>query len=178
MSVTLAAARGAPLTSLASLGLAAWVGAALLTTAVVAPAAFAVLPTRSLAGALVGRVLPPLFASGLVLNALGAAAAWRDGERFATARLALCTLAAAACAMAQFVVARRIALLRAEIGPSLDALAAADPRRVAFGKLHGLSVVSLGVAMFAAAAVVALAAARPAGRNRGATASALTTHPG
>jgi hypothetical protein len=68
-------------------------------------------------------------------------------------------LAALACAVAQFVIARRIELLRAAIGPNLDALAPGDPRRAAFGKLHGLSVASLGLAMLAAAAVVALAVA-------------------
>jgi hypothetical protein len=49
-------------------GLSAWLGAAVLAATVVAPAAFAVLPTRSLAGALVGRVLPVLFYGGAVVG--------------------------------------------------------------------------------------------------------------
>jgi hypothetical protein len=44
--------------------LAAWLGAGMLLAAVVAPAAFAVLPSRTLAGALVGRVLPTVFIAG------------------------------------------------------------------------------------------------------------------
>ena len=44
-----------------------WLGAALLFIAVVAPAAFAVLPSRALAGLVVGRVLPVLFWSGAVI---------------------------------------------------------------------------------------------------------------
>jgi hypothetical protein len=48
--------------------LGAWIGAALLMAAAVAPAAFAVLPTRALAGALVGRVLPPVFGGGIVVG--------------------------------------------------------------------------------------------------------------
>jgi hypothetical protein len=151
-----AAARGA---SVATMGLVAWLGAALLTAAVVAPAAFAVLPTRSLAGALVGRVLPPLFVAGFALNAVAAWLTQRSGGPYAAPRVWLAMLAALACAVAQFVIARRIELLRAAIGPNLDALAPGDPRRAAFGKLHGLSVASLGLAMLAAAAVVALAVA-------------------
>jgi len=50
-----------------SILLSAWLGAAVLVTTVVAPAAFAVLPSRTLAGALVGRVLPVLFIAGLVV---------------------------------------------------------------------------------------------------------------
>ena len=146
MNGALAAARGS---SLATLGLAAWIGAALLTAAVVAPAAFAVLPTRALAGALVGRVLPTLFVAGALLTAIAAGAAWRDTGRFAVARVALGTLAAVACVIAQFVIARRIEVLRAAIGPNLEALSPSDPRRLAFGKLHGLSVVSLGRARLA-----------------------------
>jgi len=46
---------------------AAWLGAAVLVAAVVAPAAFRVLPTRSLAGAVVGQVLPVIFASGFLI---------------------------------------------------------------------------------------------------------------
>ena len=47
--------------------LAAWVGAAIFFSAIVAPALFAVLPTRELAGAVVGRVLPMLNWAGLII---------------------------------------------------------------------------------------------------------------
>ena len=43
------------------IALSAWLGAAVIVASVVTPAAFAVLPSRALAGALVGRVLPALF---------------------------------------------------------------------------------------------------------------------
>ena len=48
--------------------LAAWLGAGVLFAAVVAPAAFAVLPSRNLAGALVGRVLPVVLIAGVVVR--------------------------------------------------------------------------------------------------------------
>jgi hypothetical protein len=128
--------------------LAAWLGAAILVAAVVAPAAFAVLPSRTLAGALVGRVLPVIFWSGMAIGlavaALGwrlPAAAWRTGSALALV---------AACAAAQLVIAPRIQAVRAQIGGAVDALDASDPRRQAFGRLHGLSVAWMGVGAVAA----------------------------
>jgi hypothetical protein len=133
--------------------LGAWIGAALLMAAAVAPAAFAVLPTRALAGALVGRVLPPVFVSGIVVGLAAALLAWSDGP-LARARTALPLLAAGACLVAQFVIGPRIAKLRAEMGPSIEALAQTDPRRVEFGRLHGISVAWMGAGMLAAGAAL------------------------
>lgn len=125
-----------------------WGGAAILTIAIVTPAAFAVLPTRTLAGALVGRVLPALFLSGIVVGASVTAFALSANSRGAAATAAL---AAISCAVAQFVINPRIARMREEIGGPVDALPVDDARRVAFGLLHGYSVGGLGVAMLAAA---------------------------
>lgn len=145
---------GVPVTE--TLLLAVWIGAALLFTLVVAPAAFDVLPTRTLAGALVGRVLPVLFYAGVVigsvivvLDLIGRTGAW--------GRAAAGAVSALACAVAQLVVGTRIDKLRAAIGGPLDALAADDPRRVAFGKLHAISVGWLGIAMLAAIVALVLA---------------------
>ena len=126
----------------------AWLGSALLTVAIVTPAAFGVLPSRTLAGALVGRVLPSVFVSGLVLGGL---VPWLVGLRRAHPLASVSALlAAAACAVAQFGVAPRIERLRADIGGPVERLTLDDPRRVAFGLLHGYSVAGLGVAMLAA----------------------------
>lgn len=145
---------GVPLTE--TLLLAVWIGAALLFTIVVAPAAFAVLPTRTLAGALVGRVLPVIFYAGVVIGSVivvlevaGRTGAW--------GRSAAGAVSALACAVAQLVVGTRIDRLRAAIGGPLDALAGDDPRRLAFGKLHAISVGWLGIAMVAAIVALALA---------------------
>lgn len=123
-----------------------WLGAALLFTLVVAPAAFAVLPTRALAGLLVGAVLPVLFWSGVVVGAVltVTSSGWR---RAAALALLLSTAAA------QLGVGPRIAGLRAELGTELDQLPADDARRVAFGRLHAVSVALLGVGMVGAASV-------------------------
>jgi hypothetical protein len=128
--------------------LAAWLGAAVLVAAVVAPAAFAVLPTRTLAGALVGRVLPVLFWSGIVVGLAVAAATWGLQPRGWRTGAALAL--AASCAAAQLVVAPRIERVRAQIGVAVDAIAPTDPRRQAFGRLHGMSVAWMGGGMLAA----------------------------
>jgi hypothetical protein len=124
---------------LAGLVVAAWLGAAVFLAASVAPAAFAVLPSRTLAGALVGRVLPVLFIAGLAIG-LGAAlieGSWRRWAAF---------VLAGACAIDQFSIGRRI--------HQLQALPETDARRLAFGRLHALSVAFLGVAMIAALVVI------------------------
>ncbi len=138
--------------------LAFWLGAAVLTAAVVAPAAFAVLPSRTLAGNIVGQVLPVIFYGGIVVGAvvIGLEAADNDGWRWGTP-VVFGALVAVACAVAQFVVGSRIEAVRARIGGSVDALAPDDPLRATFGRLHGVSVGLMGIAMLAAAvALVAI----------------------
>lgn len=136
--------------------LAAWIGAAALVAAVVAPAAFAVLPTRALAGALVGRVLPVVFLTGIVVGIAAVALGWGIAAPWPRLRVALPIVAVVACAAAQFVVAPRIATLRAEMGPSIEALPTDDPRRAEFGKLHGISVAMMGAGVLAAGAALTL----------------------
>ena len=137
------------------LALCAWLGAAALTALVVAPAAFSVLPSRTLAGALVGRVLPVLFWSGLAIGLAVAVGSWSAPR--APARTAAALVMAAACAIAQLVVAPRIQRIREQIGDgAVDALAPSDPLRQAFGRLHGMSVAWMGVAGIAAIVLVIL----------------------
>lgn len=132
-----------------------WCGAALIVVTTVAPAAFRVLPTRTLAGALVGQVLPVLFVAGLVVGVLALVLTPRGAPRTVLRRIGA-TGTVAGCTVAQFVIGPQIAALRERIGPNLEALAASDPLRVSFGRVHGLSVLSLGVAMlFATLTLVA-----------------------
>ena len=148
-----------------SLLLSAWLGAALLFAAVVAPAAFAVLPSRTLAGALVGRVLPVVFVAGIIAAAIALVidrtvdAAWPRARRAALVVMAL------ACAIAQFVVAPRIGVVRAGINGPIEQIEPTDPRRVAFGRLHAVSVAWLGLAMLGAGAAVVLASLGPKPRR-------------
>jgi len=126
----------------------AWLGAASLVAAVVAPAAFAVLPSRALAGALVGRVLPVLFWSGALVGVATLAITWSLPAR--AGRVAAAVVLAGTCIAAQLVVAPRIERVRAAIAGPMDALAPTDPRRLEFGRLHGVSVGLLGLAAVAA----------------------------
>jgi hypothetical protein len=152
--------------AISSVGLlAAWLGASLLVAAVVAPAAFAVLPTRTLAGALVGRVLPVIFWSGMALGVIVALLAGRMGiGRFGLASSVVLALASAA---AQLGVAPRIEALRQSIGGAIDALDVTDPRRMAFGRMHGISVLLMGIGMIAAAAVLTVLARHLSSRSIG-----------
>lgn len=131
-----------------------WLGASLLLAAVVAPAAFAVLPTRAMAGALVGRVLPVIFWSGALIGVVALLAT--DGWR----RIAALVLVCAALG-AQLGVAPRIQRARTALGPVIEDVPADDPRRVAFGRLHGISVLLLGVGMLGAAAIAVGELVRP-----------------
>jgi hypothetical protein len=135
-----------------------WLGAALFFVAVVAPGAFAALPTRTLAGALVGRVLPALFYTGALAGLIVMLLEWRVSPRPAvTGRIVAGFVVGVSCTIAQLGIAPRIAALRTQIEGSLESLPAGDARRAAFGRLHGLSVVWLGIAALAAVIALALA---------------------
>lgn len=148
--------RRAPRPMMAALS--AWLGAVLLFGAVVAPAAFAVLPSRSDAGALAGRVLPVLFIAGIVIGLLLVAGAVLPAMRpLARRSLAVGGLTMMlACGAAQLWVGPRLAAVRATAGV-LDRRPPDDPIRAEFGRLHGVSVALLGVAALAGTAVLVLA---------------------
>ena len=110
----------APVTQ--AVALAFWLGAAALLAAAVAPAAFAVLPSRSLAGDVVGRVLPVVFWSGMLVGVVVATLEWRNAS-LSRARLASGAAVALACAASHLYFGSRISRLRAEIGGPIDALA-------------------------------------------------------
>ena len=122
--------------------LATWFGAALFFATIVAPAAFAVLPTPGFAGALVGRVLPSLFISGMCVALIVIGLEIRAPRPRGRLRGVGAGVMLVACAVAQFIIGGRIERLRVAIGSPIAALAQDDPRRAAFGRLHGLSVAS------------------------------------
>lgn len=146
-----------PLVQLIVLSL--WLGASAFLSAVVAPALFSVLPSRTLAGAVVGLTLPVVFYAGIIAGTLViilqivARGAWAWGAREISGIAVI-----AACAIAQFVVAPRIARVRTEIAGPIESLPLDDARRIAFGRLHGISVAWLGLAMLAGAVAMIVAA--------------------
>lgn len=132
--------------------LALWLGAAVFFAAALAPALFAVLPSRSLAGAVVGRVLPVILYSGMLIGlAAGLVTMLADDVPRSRGRDAAEVVMIAACAVAAFIVGPRIERVRASITGAIENLPIDDARRLAFGRLHGISVAWLGLAMLAAA---------------------------
>lgn len=130
-----------------------WLGAALFFIAV-AQSAFAVLPQRELAGAVVSRTLAILNFSGIAIFALLFLTSF-VGAKFANRVVAwiervLLLTVAGACAVGQFVFGFWMAMKRAEIGRPIDELAADDPLRIQFNMLHEYSVWTLVVAISAA----------------------------
>ena len=126
-------------------GLAAWIGMAVFVAAVIAPAAFAVLPTRALAGALVGRALPVLFVSGIVLGA--AVIALHATVMRVAALGGLVLLAGNSVAL---MIENRLHALLVSLGAPIDSIALTDPRRLAFGRMHGLSVLMMAIGLLGA----------------------------
>ena len=131
-----------------------WLGAAVFFSFAVAPGAFAVLPSRELAGAMVSRSLMIVNISGLIIGliALGGSFVGASGaNRFAlwTERILLLLLTAA-CAVGQFVVALWLSFVKAEMGKPIDEVALDDPLRLKFINLHEYSVWILIAAMIAA----------------------------
>ena len=130
-----------------------WLGAAVYFIGA-AQVAFAVLPQRELAGAVVGGDLSLLNYSGitvatlLILTSLvgmtNVNKLWLWVERF------LLLIIGAACAVGQFVIGIWISSVRAQMGRPIDELAADDPLRTQFNTLHQYSEWVLLTAMIAA----------------------------
>lgn len=152
--VAFRAAGGWP-TPIAALLLAAWLGAALYFSVVVTRAAFAVLPSRAMAGALVGQTLPVLFDTGMLVGLWLLATAPQASRGTArTVSLGGGSAILALCALARFVILTRITQLRIAMPAAVDTLSPADPTRRAFGQLHALSVGALGLSLLIGLAVL------------------------
>jgi len=142
----------------ASLG--GWIGTWLLFGLVVAPTAFAVLPSTELAGALVGPVLESLQWFGVAAGALLSLLAWRLGRGPVLRALPLAM--ALACLGSQLGLSPELAALReGAFGPHGNEAVAAR-----FNQLHRLSAgLFLGVGV-AALLLVALHARADASEDR------------
>lgn len=159
--------------------LAIWLGAAIFFIGV-AQSAFAVLPTRELAGTVVNRTLMILNVSGLgiaivlILTSLivrkEANRIWLWLERF------LLLVVAAACAIGQFVIAIWLQFTKAQMGGKpIDEVAVDDPLRIQFNNLHMYSQWVLLAGMIAAFLAFFIIANRRAGSAAAAANSSTTT---
>jgi hypothetical protein len=145
---------------LAILGL--WLGAMAFFSFVVAPAAFAVLPQQQLAGALVSRTLGVLEITGVIIGALLIVilifSRERDG-RAAFYELIALALMTASMLVSHFFVSRRMNELRAGLG-EIGLLAANDPARLEFDRLHQYSVWLMGFDILGAIVLIVYLARR------------------
>jgi hypothetical protein len=131
-----------------------WLGAACFFSFAVAPSAFAVLPTRDLAGSVVSRTLAIVNISGLIIGLILLASSFvrqigANRLRLLSER-ALLVIFTIACGVGQFVIALWLAYVRSQIGRPVDELAVEDPLRIRFNDLHQYSVWVMLAAMLTA----------------------------
>ena len=148
--------------------LACWFGAALFFGAVVAPAAFGVLRSfglsnaNEIAGSIVTRSLSVINVAGflIALLLLLSLLLWRNyaGRVSFIIECVCLVVIAIGTGVGHWVIAARMRALRAAMVVPIDQIAADDPRRIAFGALHGYSVNVLGIAMIAALVALVLMA--------------------
>ncbi len=146
--------------------LAAWLGAAIYFSAVVAPSVFGVLRSvglpnaNEIAGTIITRTLSIVNTSGFVLSLLLLITAFALRKSLGRASLllqiALLTIVAAATGVGEWVIAPKMRGLRAAMHGQIDLIALNDPNRMAFAALHGYSVAALSVAMIATVVVICL----------------------
>ena len=134
----------------ALLALVVWVGGLIALGAIAAPATFDVMAARHvadgrlLAGAVFGEVLRRFFyvtcgAAAITFLSLAARRVLGPKPRYAGVRAAILLLMTAAMLYAGIVVAGRIAAVQATMTVAPSSLPDNDPRRIEFGRLHGLS---------------------------------------
>jgi uncharacterized membrane protein len=148
---------------LTALAIGVWLGAMLFFSAGVAPAAFAAMPSRELAGTIVNAVMRNLHtlayvAGGVLLLGHLARRALGD-RRFGVARVALAAGMLAIALYSGLAVSPPLAEIRARVG-SIDALDPTNPERDRFNQLHKLSVSLMGVNLVLGVALLALDQAR------------------
>jgi len=134
----------------ALLALVVWVGGLVALGAIAAPATFDVMAARQvpegrlLAGAVFGEVLRRFFyvscgAAAVIFLSLAARRVLGPRPRHAGIRSAILALMTGAMLYAGIVVAGRIAAIQSGLSVAPSSLPDSDPRRVEFGRLHGLS---------------------------------------
>lgn len=141
---------------------AVWLGSMMFFSFAVAPSAFAVLPTRELAGAMVTSSISKVEVLGLIIGPLlilFQVVGWRARRASATTksiRLVLIGVMTSAAALSRFWISPTMVSLRGSMNGSIDDLALTDPLRVQFNDLHQYSVGAMSVALFAGLAVLFL----------------------
>jgi hypothetical protein len=145
------------------LGLGIWLGGIILF-AVLAPTAFSVLPTRHLAGSIVGPMLTKLHWIGSVSGIVFLISSFTYSRidtgdlRVLTARNLLVCLMLVLTLISQFGITNRMAALRGSMG-EIDNVPLDHPARVEFNALHAWSTrLEVAILLFGLAALYRTAA--------------------
>src|SRR5262249_20827519 len=134
-----------------------WLGAMCFFSFVLAPSAFAVLPSRHLAGLIVGSTLTKLEWLGLIFGGLLLIfhffkAKGQGNSR--SLRLILLLFMFAATVALRFWISPAMNDLRLSMGGAIDDIASTDPLRVQFNICHQYSVWLMGLTILAAVALL------------------------
>jgi hypothetical protein len=133
--------------------LSTWIGAMAFFSFAVAPAAFAVLPSRHLAGLMVANTLVRVEWLGLVTGSVLVVIqllTWRSrSDRTRLAVIGLLAVMLVVIAMSLFWISPTMESLRAAMGGVIDDVPVTDPLRVRFNELHQYSVTLMSVALAA-----------------------------
>jgi len=127
-----------------------WLGSMMFFSFAVAPSAFAVLPTRELAGTIVTSTIGKVEVIGMVFGALLILiqlATWTRESSARLIRLVLVMLMIASAALSRFWISPTMTSLRAAMGGNIDDVAASNPLRMQFNDLHQYSVGLMSVAI-------------------------------
>jgi hypothetical protein len=141
-----------------------WVGGMIFFAFSVAPSAFAVLPTRHLAGLVVTSTLSKLELIGLFAGPLLIVAALagtrgaraREGRVSRIVRIALLAIMTSAAGLSRYAITPTMVSLRNSMNDLIDNVPASDPLRMEFDRLHQYSVGLMSLAMFAGLVVLFL----------------------
>ena len=139
-----------------------WLGSMSFFSFAVAPSAFAVLPTREMAGVMVTSTIGKIEAMGLIIGTLLIlmhAANWRSRQLSHATRMlqaALLLLMIASAGLSRFWLSPAMVSLRAQMGGHIDNVAVTDPMRIQFNYLHQYSVGLMSAAMISGLVVLFL----------------------
>jgi len=148
---------------LSLVAVALWVGGGATVAFLVTPAVFEHAGSRKRAGDIVGSVLQRLdlyvFTTGIIAaggTAMDALGFLGSGADTPWLKLWLILAMLGLAVFSRLLVTPKIRRLRSELGEELDRLPGEDPRRKAFGRLHGYSVGFLLLQLLLGAFVLAL----------------------
>ena len=139
-----------------------WLGSMIFFSFAVAPSAFAVLPTREMAGVMVTSTIGKIEALGLIIGTLLIliqVANWRSRQSsgaIKTLQTFLLLVMIAVAALSRFWISPAMVSLQAKMGGHIDDVPVTDPMRTQFNDLHHYSVGLMTTAMISGMVVLFL----------------------